>query len=149
MAKFLSIPDVKSVLAIEQADAFLQEAREMAKPVDHGDKTTVALFNELKTKYMLNHEATGMSVKQYHDSLLSDQRARHLLWENMDRFMKLEQAGRYFMEGNTPAFTMRETLEGFVTDNDPRMSSAECLKVIQRAGHMPLLAACADILFTS
>jgi len=98
---------------------------------------------------MENYEATGMSVKQYHDSLLNDVRSRHLLWEYRDKFQRLEEAGRFFMEGNEATLTLKETLEGFLADNDPGMKNEDCLEVIRQAGHISFVQACADILFTS
>ena len=107
----------------------------MAKPIDHGKVTDAELLQNLKKKFMENHEATGMSVKQYHDSMASDQRARFILWENHDKFAKLEHAGRYFMEGNLPVFTMRETLDGFIDDHSIEMTNQECLAAVRKAGH--------------
>ena len=96
---------------------------------------------------MQNHENTGMSMKQYHDSLLADQRSRHMLWQNMERFLRLEAAGRYFMEGNQAQLTMMETLEGFAAENSPDMTANTCLEIIKEAGRLPLVRACADIFF--
>jgi hypothetical protein len=147
MFKFLSLPDVKSVIACEKAEALLNEAREMNKCEIHKDKTDTDLLKELTTKFMQNHENTAMSVKQYHDSLLADQRSRHMLWQNMERFLRLEAAGRYFMEGNQVQLSMTETLEGFAAENSPDMSTNACLERIKEAGHLPLVHACADLFF--
>ena len=90
-----------------------------------------------------------MTVKQYHDSLLGDQPSRHIIWQYWNGFMRLEEAGRYFMEGNEPVFTMEQTLEGFISDNEPEATGPDCLKKVKQAGHFPFLKACAKVFFTS
>jgi hypothetical protein len=113
----------------------LADAREMTKPIDHGEITDAELLKDLKKKFMENHEATGMSVKQFHDSMVSDQRARFVLWENYDKFVKWYESGKILMEGNVPVFTMRETLDGFIDDHSTEMTNQECLAAVIKAGH--------------
>ena len=49
---------------------------------------------------MMNNELTGMTLKQFYNGLWEDQKARLILVEYKDRFLKLQEAGKYFKEGN-------------------------------------------------
>ena len=76
MLKFLSLSGVTSVLHDEAAKNYLEEARGISKPLWHEKQEDSELLNTLKTRFMDNHEASGMTVKAFHDSMVEDKRSR-------------------------------------------------------------------------
>ena len=40
-----------------------------------------------------------------------DKRARQIIWDKWGKFMQLEEAGKYFMKGNEPVLTMKQSLD--------------------------------------
>lgn len=146
--KFLTIPGVHSVFADAQAENFLAGLKEDYKPRDHGKKTEVDLFTELKNEFIHNAEKAGMSLKAFYNAKVEDEKARHLLIDRKKKFEELEEGCRYFTEDHDVKFSLGETLDSYLLDNPLReVTGEECVKMISEAGHYNILKAVHDIFF--
>ena len=88
--KFLLVPGVESAFVLEEAEDYMNTMRAECKPVEHKDKSNKKLLEELKTSFMHRVEKMNMSLQAFHDSLAHDEKARHLIYENMNKFKELE-----------------------------------------------------------
>ena len=68
LLKFINIPGVEPVFADDEAENFFSEAKELGRPLDHGNKTNMKLFFELKDELIQNYEKSGMGFQHFFDS---------------------------------------------------------------------------------
>ena len=72
-----------------------------------------------------------------------------ILVEYKDRFLKLQEAGKYFKEGNEYSFTMRETLDAYIDEHPCELTLEECMQLVEEAGNRELVEVCANTFFTT
>jgi hypothetical protein len=144
---FLAIPGIHSVFADQKADDLLAKVKEGAKPLDHGKKTEMELFFELKTEFIQNNEKDGMTLKAFYNAKWEDERARYILIDRKNKFMELEDGCKFFKKGNELQFSLSETADCYLEDDPAHISGKECLEVISKAGHLEVLTNCHDVFF--
>ena len=132
---FLAIPGVHSVFADEAAENFLATVKEAVKPLDHGKKTDVELFFELKTEFIQNNEKDGMTLKAFYKCKWEDEKARYILIDKKNKFAELEDSCTFFKKDNQLKFSLSETIDCHIEDDAAEISGKECLAVICKAGH--------------
>ena len=142
LREFVKAPEVCSVTADEDAEAFLKCVKDsvITNKIEMANiGSTKDALDRLEREFFTSCRDDRITVKQFYELKSKCPDEAWLVAKYMDRFEKLHETKLKLHGTGRPSYTMEETLELFL-EGHPPPENLNCLKVIADAGYGPCLA---------